>query len=130
MKCEDNLGAIEKIGWEKQGVKCEDELGVIEKTRWDKQGVKCEDELGAIEKIGWDKQGVKCEDELGAIEKTRWGKVDAMEIIECGGGNVSWQSIQFITISIFSSDICRHFDDGEIAGLAMPIQTNECNPKP
>jgi hypothetical protein len=78
----------------------------------------------------WCKQGVKCKDELGAIEETWWGKVDVVGIIGWGGRNVSWQSIQVITISIFGCDIHRHFDDGEIAGLAMPIHINERNLKP
>ncbi len=78
----------------------------------------------------WNRQGVKCEDKLGAIEKTGWSKVNSVGIIKWRGGDVSWQSIQIITISISDYDTRQCFDDNETIGPTMRIHINERSLKP
>ncbi len=68
---------------------------------------------------------MKCDNKLGAIEEIGWSKVDVMGIVWWKGGNVSWQSIQIITISIFDYDTHQCFDDDETARPNMLIHINE-----
>ncbi len=63
-------------------------------------------------------------DELNVTKEITWGKVDVLGIIEWRGGDVSWQSIQVITILESCCDTRRHFDDNETVGLAIVMHTN------
>jgi hypothetical protein len=72
----------------------------------------------------WDKQGVKCENKLGATKETRRDKVDTIEIIEWRVEDVSWRSIQVITISESCYDTYQHFENDETTRPIVTIHTN------